>query len=122
MMVDLSQYINSADATCPSFMLAHYFKFFTIITLKSILYFTVQSICFHANTDKITACLSIIVNPVLQILSAKEREKELKDKNHAVIRESITDFFASLMDKANQLLVKPYKREISELFYHDSFF
>jgi hypothetical protein len=39
-----------------------------------------------------------------------------------VIREAVTDFFATLMDKANQLLVKPYKREISELFYSDNFF
>jgi hypothetical protein len=72
LMIDLSQYINKGDSDCPSFLLLHYFKFFTIITLKSILYHMVQSICLHSNHDKITTSLSIIVNPVLQILSSKQ--------------------------------------------------
>lgn len=78
----------------------------------------VQSIVGHTNHDKITSSLSIIVNVALQILNKKED----KAPQQIVIRETITDFFAALMDKANQLLVKPYKREISELFYSDNFF
>jgi len=39
-----------------------------------------------------------------------------------VLREVITDFFSALMDKANLFLVKPYKREISDIFFHDNFF
>ncbi len=38
LMIDLSQYINKNESECPSFLLIHYWKFFTIITLKSILY------------------------------------------------------------------------------------
>ncbi|CDW85800.1 n-terminal domain-containing protein [Stylonychia lemnae] len=121
LMIDLSQYINKGESDCPSFLLLHYYKFFTIITLKSILYHMVQSICLHSNHDKITAALSIVVNVVLQILSNKT-DKDKLDKQQVVIREAITDFFATIMDRANQLLVKPYKREISELFYSDNFF
>ena len=119
LMLDLSQYINKGESDCPSFLLVHYFKFFTIITLKSILYHTVQSICLHSNHDKITQALAIVVGPVLSILSSKS---EAKDTKAIAIKDAVTDFFATLMDKANQLLVKPYKREISELFYSDNFF
>lgn len=59
------------------------------------LYHMVQNILVHNNLDKITSSLSIIVAPVLQILNNK------KDKEDPVIRETVTDFFASLMDKAN---------------------
>ena len=118
LMIDLSEYINKDDQECPGFLLNQYFKFFTIITLKSILYPMVQSIVGHTNHDKITTSLSIIVNVVLQILNKRDE----KDKQQIVIRETVTDFFATLMDKANQLLVKPYKREINELFYSDNFF
>ena len=117
-MIDLAEYINKDDSKCPSFLLNHYFKFFTIITLKSILYPMVQSIVEHTNHEKITSCLSIIVDVVLQILSKRDE----KDKLQIVIREGITDFFAELMDKTNQLLVRPYKREISDLFFSDNFF
>ena len=99
-------------------MLLKYFKFFTIITLKSVLYPMVQSILVHNNHDKITQALSIIVGVVLQILGSKQKA----EKDDAVIRELMTDFFSALMDKANQLLVKPYKREISDIFFSDNFF
>jgi hypothetical protein len=48
--------------------------------------------------------------------------KQKQDKDDTVIREVITDFFSVLMDKANLLLVKPYKREISDIFLSDNFF
>jgi len=75
-----------------------YYKFFTIITLKSILYHTVQSICLHSNHDKITQALAIVVSPVLAILSSKA---ESKDNKQVAIKDAVTDFFATLMDKAN---------------------
>jgi hypothetical protein len=37
------------------------------------------------------------VDVVLQILNKKDE----KDTNNAIIKESVTDFFAVLMDKAN---------------------
>lgn len=54
----------------------------------------------------------------MQILGNKIKQ----EKEDTVIREIMTDFFGALMDKANQLLVKPYKREISEIFFSDNFF
>jgi hypothetical protein len=44
------------------------------------------------------------------------------EKERAYLREVVTDFFAALMDSANLYLVKRYKQEISELFFHDTFF
>ena len=100
-MYELTEYIGTGEdrntSQCPSFLLLRYFKFFTIITLKSILFSMVQSILVHSNSDKITGALSIIVSAVLQILNNKVRG----DKDDIVIREIITDFFAILMDKAN---------------------
>ncbi len=68
-MYELSEYIGTKSdkqvQQCPSFLLLRYFKFFTIITIKSILYPMVQSILVHNNHDKITAALSIIVSSVL---------------------------------------------------------
>ena len=117
-MQELRGYISAGEQQCPSFLISKYFKFFTIITLKSILYPTVQNILVHNNHDKITAALSIIVSVIMQILNNKSKG----EKEDPVIRETITDFFATIMDKANQLLVKPYKREITDLFFSDNFF
>lgn len=96
-MVELSNYINNVNLECPGPLLNTYFKFFTIITLKNILYPMVQSIAGHTNHDKITSSLSIIVDVVLQILNKKDE----KDFTNGIIKESVTDFFAVLMDKAN---------------------
>jgi len=117
-MQELRGYISAGEAQCPSFLITKYFKFFTIITLKSILYPMVQSILVHNNHEKITSALSIIVGVIMQILNGKSKG----EKEDPVIRETVTDFLASLMDKANQLLVKPYKKEITELFFSDNFF
>ena len=78
-------------------MISKYFKFFTIITLKSILYPTVQNILVHNSHEKITAALSIIVSVIMQILNNKSKG----EKEDPVIRETITDFFGTIMDKAN---------------------
>jgi hypothetical protein len=41
------------------------------------------------------------------------------DKQDEIIIETSTDLFASLMDKAHHLLVKSYRKEISEFFFSD---
>ena len=51
----------------------------------------------HNNHDKITGALSIIVSVIMQILNGKSKG----EKEDPVIRETVTDFLASLMDKAN---------------------
>mmetsp|Transcript_39177 Transcript_39177/g.37567 ORF Transcript_39177/g.37567 Transcript_39177/m.37567 type:complete len:97 (-) Transcript_39177:1023-1313(-) len=64
----LTEYIEQKDdqqLQCPSFLLLRYYKFFTIITIKSILYPMVQNILVHSNQDRITSALSIIVSSVL---------------------------------------------------------
>ena len=41
------------------------------------------------------------------------------------MNEFITDFFASVVEKAHQIdpgLIKPYKKEIVDLFHYESFF
>jgi hypothetical protein len=44
---------------------------------------------------------------------------------HNLMHEVITDFFGSLVEKTHQIdpgLIKPYRREIVELFNDESFF
>ena len=95
-MQELRGYISAGEAQCPSFLIARYFKFFTIVTLRAIVYPMVQSILVHNNHDKITSALSIIVDVIMMVLNKQKGEKE-----DTVIREIVTDLFATLMDKAN---------------------
>lgn len=60
-----------------------------------------------------------MVDEVLKILSKRD---DKDNRERAFIREAATDFFATLMDGANNYLVKRYKQEISDLFFHDNFF
>lgn len=133
-MVTLSSYINYPQQECPDFLLTHYHRFFTIITLKGCLFPMVHSIvggnASHTAFDKIAASLKIIVDEVLKILMKKDMDTKStsaassgsSEREKAFIREAVTDFFAVLMDGANLYLVKRYKQEISDLFFHDNFF
>ena len=71
--------------------------------------------------------MKIIVDEVIKILNKKEEKPDknghmIAERDRAFIREAITDFFAALMDVAFIYLVKRYKQEISDLFFHDNFF
>jgi hypothetical protein len=133
-MIKLSSYINYPQQECPDFLIVQYHRFFTLITLKGCLFSLVHSIvggqASHTSFDKIAASLKIVVDEVLKVLSLTRKDLEVAgqkgvvsiDKERVFIREAVTDFFAALMDHANMYLVKRYKQEISELFFHDNFF
>jgi hypothetical protein len=105
--------------------------------LKSCLFNTVHSLAgggnqsHHAAFEKIAASLKIVVDEVLKVLNSKKDGSESSSSNanmsvgareRAFIRESVTDFLAALMDSANIYLVKRYRQEINDLFFHDNFF
>lgn len=109
-------YISQGSIDCPPHLIRKYYRFFTILTLKSTLFNAVENIIIRNNHDKMSSALSIVVSTILPIL------KNSRDREDPDIREHVTDFFAHLMDQANQFLVKAFKREISEIFYSDNFF
>jgi hypothetical protein len=92
--------------------MTYYHRFFTLLTLKGSLFKMVHSIVgghiAHTAFEKIASSLKIIVDEVLKVLNNNKKEPE-----HAVersfIRETVTDFFASLLEEASQYLVKRYK-------------
>lgn len=53
---------------------------------------------------------------VLAIITAKRTKPKIE------IIESVTDLLARLMEKAHHYIVKNYRKEISEMFFNDSFF
>jgi len=42
--------------------------------------------------------------------------------NQPAIIEMVTNFFASLAQEDNLNVLKPYKKEVSEIFYSENFF
>lgn len=105
-----------------------YFKYFVIVTLKSVMHSMLTKVILHQHPDKMTSALSIIVNAILHhlkaqsVMLAKEESQRNIDKNQGAILEALTDFFATLLEKAKMLVIKQYKKEISDLFLSDSFF
>jgi hypothetical protein len=75
----------------------------------------------HNAFEKIQQSLKIIVDEVLKVLNINKKD-DLKDHSRVFLREALTDFFAALMDETAQYLVKRYKQEISDLFFHENFF
>lgn len=121
-MKNLSTYIDYPEQEIPGPLITLYHRFFMIISLKGCLFSMVQTILnwktSHNSFEKISLCLKIVVDEILKILNKKEDN----DKHKLFIREVATDFFATLLDDANQYLVKRYKQEISDMFFHDNFF
>lgn len=58
---------------------------------------------------------------MLKVLNNNKKETGYEIERN-FIRETVTDFFASLLEEASQYLVKRYKQEISDLFFHENFF
>jgi hypothetical protein len=75
-----------------------------------------HNILLSTNPDKITHNIYTIVDVVISIITQK------KQKNNTEIIEAVTDLFARLMEKAHNYIVKNYRKEISEMFFSDSFF
>jgi len=68
--------------------------------------------------------MQIIFHCVIQILQTdyKKNEKLQKTRFDPVMSEFITDFFALIVERCNTItpeLIKPYRREIFELFSAD---
>ena len=96
-------------------------KFFTIITLNQILCQLIQNIIGTADTEQTNKSISIILRSVLSILS--DQMKQGQDSN--VMNEYMTELFSSIVEKVHKInseLLKPYKKDVTELFNSDSFF
>lgn len=77
--------------------------------------------------EKINKSLQLIFSKIIELLqNDKKQEKPIhKDKSSEVMMEFITDFFSSIVERIHDTdseLLKPYRREIIDLFNNDNFF
>ena len=102
-------------------------KFFTIITLKQILCQLLPNLI-GSDIEKTSKSMQIIFYTTIQILQNDnkiQKEKFLARTDQGVMNEFITEFFASIVERSHQIdadLIKPYRREIIDLFNFDNFF
>jgi len=68
-----------------------------------------------SSQEKIVYNLDTIVGVIIHIL---QRKKDYPP----VLIDAVTELFACLMEKAHHLLVKTYRKQISEIFFSDYFF
>ena len=93
-------------------------KFFTIMTLNQVLCGLLRSLA--SDNEKMNQSLQIILQTTIQILQAESRQSKL-----GVFYELLTEFFASVIEQTAKLdsnLIKPYRKDIIELFNVDTFF
>lgn len=102
-------------------------KFFTIITLKQILCQLLPNLI-GSDIEKTSKSMQTIFYTTIQILQNDnkiQKEKFLARTDQGVMNEFITEFFASIVERSHQIdadLIKPYRREIIDLFNFDNFF
>lgn len=112
----MMSYYNNTDIDIPPFLLQEFFQFYHTLTLKNIIFNLLHNILLSTTADKITLNIYQIVDVVLSIITAKRTKPKIE------IIESVTDLLARLMEKAHHYIVKNYRKEISEMFFNDSFF
>ena len=98
-------------------------KFFSIITLKQILCQLLVNLVGTSDTEKTNKSMQIILGAAIQSLQSDN--KAGKSQKFSVMNEFICEFFASVVERSHQIdpsLLKPYRREIIDLFNFDSFF
>ena len=99
-------------------------KFFSIITLKQILCHLMINLIGTGDTEKTNKSMQIILGTTIQMLQSDNKNTKSPQYNH-VMNEVITEFFASVVEKSHAIdpgLIKPYRREIIDLFNFDTFF
>lgn len=95
-------------------------KFFTIQTLNQVLAGLVRSLA--SDTEKTTQSLQIIMQATIALL---QNAKLSKEDDSAVMNEFLTEFFASIVEqvaKFDSNLIRPYRKDVLELFNVDTFF
>jgi hypothetical protein len=103
-------------------------KFFTLVTLKQILCQLVGNIVGNTDIEKTSRSMQIIFHTIIQILQQdKDNHKQSKQGQlyTTAMHEFQTEFFASIVERSHPMdpeLIKPYHREIIDLFNADSFF
>lgn len=115
------------EYTTPERFLMHT-KFYIIITLKQILSHILPNLIGIHDLEKTNKSLQIIFAKIIELLhNDKEKNKNDKrrDKSNEVMIEFIIEFFASIVERTHGIdseLIKPYRKDIFELFNNDHFF
>lgn len=75
------------------------------------------------DAEKMNKSMQLILLPTIQILQNYKKSNTASKKD--VMNEFITDFFSFIVERAHSIdpnLIKPYRREIIDLFNADNFF
>jgi len=75
------------------------------------------------DAEKMNKSMQLILLPTIQILQNYKKSNNTSKKD--VMNEFITDFFSFIVERAHSIdpnLIKPYRREIIDLFNADNFF
>ena len=103
-------------------------KFFTILTLKQILCQLLVNLVGTDDSEKKHKSMSIILHSTIQILQADNKSSKSSPSvqpNDKVMNEFFTEFFVSIVEKSHSMdpgLIKPYRKDIIELFNDEYFF
>ena len=109
-----SQTMNR-DVRLPPTFLETFFCYHTVQSMKNLFFPLLHNILTWSNHEKIVYNLDTIVGVVIHTIQNK--------KNFPmVIIDAVTELFACLMEKAHNILVKTYRKQISEIFFSDYFF
>ena len=109
-----SQIMNK-DVRLPPSFLETFFCYYTVQSMKNLFFPLLHNILTSSSHEKIVYNLDTIVGVIIHIIQNK--------KNYPnVIIDAVTELFACLMEKAHNILVKTYRKQISEIFFSDYFF
>ena len=103
------------DMQLPPYFLETFFSYYTVQTLKNLFFVLLHNVLLSSSQEKIVYTLDTIVGVIIHIL---QRKKEYPP----VLIDIVTELFASLMKNADKILVKTYRKQISEIFFSDYFF
>ena len=103
------------DMQMPPYFLEIFFSYYTVQTMKNLFFLLLHNVLLSSSQEKIVYNLDTIVGVIIHILQRK------KD-NPPVITDIVTELFAGLMKNADKILVKTYRKQISEIFFSDYFF
>lgn len=76
------------------------------------------------DTEKINKSMQIILLTTIGLLQSDNKYQKTPKFDY-VMNEFITEFFASIVERSHQIdpdLIKPYRREIIDLFNVETFF
>ncbi|CAI2382310.1 unnamed protein product [Moneuplotes crassus] len=110
-----SQNIDNSDLRLPPNFLKTFFSYYTVQTMKNLFFSLLHNVLLSSSQEKIVYNLDTIVGVIIHILQRK--------RDHPpVLTDIVTELFAGLMKNADAILVKTYRKQISEIFFSDSFF